>query len=131
MMRHSCAGSRLYARVHGQWSIILLRTATSMGVDVVLSTDDLWMSTSSLASNVGVRFSICLSLEYLFGSSIEYHFQGWMQFSCSIQSPKCCSINICTSEKRSIKSHHVSHHDLGGLCWIYQRILDSSGSRIP
>jgi hypothetical protein len=134
IMHCRCAGSR-------QWSLISLGIATSMGVDTVISMDDLWMSTTSLAFKVGVRFIICLSLEYLLipnscfqcwnhcspvcsnivvGSSVEYHFQGRTQLSCSIQSPKGCSRNLCASEKRSRKSCHVSHHNLGGLCWFDQ-----------
>jgi hypothetical protein len=54
-----------------------------------------------------------------------------MQLSCSIQFPKGCSRAIFTSEKRSGKLCHVSHHDLGGICWLDHWILDSIGSRIP
>jgi hypothetical protein len=34
-------------------------------VNSVLSIDNLWMSTSSLAFKIGVWFILCLSLEYL------------------------------------------------------------------
>jgi hypothetical protein len=99
-----------------------------------------------------VWFTLCLSLEYLltphpffwcwnhcssvyfrivFRSCVEYHFQGRMQLSCSVQFRKGCSKNLLASEKRRRKSRHVSHHDFGVFCWFGRRIFDCIGSRMP
>jgi hypothetical protein len=123
-----------------------------MLVDSFVSIEDLWTSTSSRALINGVCLSLCLSLEYLidprpcsrcwnhytsvrsrrvFGSSIEYHFQGRIQSSCSIHLPSGWRRNPFASEKTSNTLRHVSHQDFGGLCWFRHRILVSIGSLNP
>jgi hypothetical protein len=99
----------LYAENRGQVSLILLGNTIYIGVGSVLSIDDMWISTSSQAFKVGMWFILCLSLEYLltlrpcfwcwkhcssvysrivFRSSVEYHFEGRIQLSCSVQFPR-------------------------------------------